>query len=150
MKILRHVLPLLAAFVSVTGSGDPGFPPSADDELVRDALALSLRDEGYSVVTGVNGPQALQLYEDGNEFDLVVADVVLTAAMSGPQLAQTLAQRNPSSKVILISGYARDKLTETGRLPDGVSFLQKPFSMEKLASLMAELKIGSPQRDFGF
>ena len=121
-----------------------------DDELVRDALALSLRDEGYSVVTGVNGPQALQLYEDGNEFDLVVADVVLTAAMSGPQLAQTLAQRNPSSKVILISGYARDKLTETGRLPDGVSFLQKPFSMEKLASLMAELKIGSPQRDFGF
>ena len=121
-----------------------------DDELVRDALAISLCDEGYSVVTAADGPQALQLYEDGTEFDLVVADVVLTAAMSGPLLAQMLLERNPSLKTVLVSGYTRDKLTETGRLPAGVSFLQKPFSMETLASHMAELKIGSPQGDFGF
>jgi two-component system, cell cycle sensor histidine kinase and response regulator CckA len=121
-----------------------------DDELVRDALTISLCDEGYSVVTAADGPHALQLFEDGTEFDLVVADVVLTAAMSGPLLAQMLLERNPSLKTVLVSGYTRDKLTETGRLPAGVSFLQKPFSMETLASLMAELKIGSPQGDFGF
>ncbi|MBK8544796.1 MAG: response regulator [Caulobacteraceae bacterium] len=121
-----------------------------DDELVRDALAISLCDEGYSVVTAADGPQALQLYEDGTEFDLVVADVVLTTAMSGPLLAQMLLERNPSLKTVLVSGYTRDKLTETGRLPAGVSFLQKPFAMETLASHMAELKIGSPQGDFGF
>jgi FixJ family two-component response regulator len=70
--------------------------------------------------------------------------------MSGPLLAQMLRERNPSLKTVLVSGYTRDKLTATGRLPPGVSFLQKPFSMETLASHMAELKIGSPQGDFGF
>jgi len=153
--------PLLAERqdIAAARSEDPLAPPPLagarillvdDDELVRDALAISLRDEGYSVVTAADGPQALQLYEDGTEFDVVVADVVLTAAMSGPLLAQMLRERNPSLKTVLVSGYTRDKLTATGRLPPGVSFLQKPVSMETLASHMAELKIGSPQGDFGF
>ncbi|WP_395644810.1 ATP-binding protein [Terricaulis sp.] len=121
-----------------------------DDELVRDALALSLRDKGYNVVTAADGPSAVSLYGDGGEFDLVVTDVVLTAEMPGPQLVQTLRARNSALKTILVSGYTQDKLTETGRLAPGVSFLSKPFSVETLIAHMATLQIRSPQADFGF
>jgi two-component system, cell cycle sensor histidine kinase and response regulator CckA len=146
--------PLLAGrseTAAPANAGAPGTSPLAgarvllvdDDELVRAALALALRDEGCSVVEAMDGPEALRLYGDGSDFDLVVADVVLTSAMSGPQLTQALMAQNPSSRAVLISGYARDKLTESGRLPAGVSFLQKPFSTQKLASHLADLKVSS-------
>lgn len=121
-----------------------------DDDLVRDALAMSLLDAGYCVVTAVDGPRALQVYGEGTGFDLVIADVVLTPAMSGPQLSEALRAKNASLKIVLVSGYTQDKLTDTGRLPPGVSFLQKPFSIETLAAHLAELSIVPNQSDFGF
>ncbi|ANP45513.1 hybrid sensor histidine kinase/response regulator [Candidatus Viadribacter manganicus] len=113
-----------------------------DDELIRDALALSLRDKGHIVVTAPDGPRALQLYDEG-VFDVVIADVVLTAQMSGPQLAEVLQERNPRLNTVLVSGYTHDKLTGTGRLAPGVSFLQKPFSIDALTAHLASLQVGS-------
>lgn len=121
-----------------------------DDEFVRDALALSLRDKGYPVVVAADGQTALTSYGDGHEFDVVIADVVLTPTMSGPDLSQALLVRNPSVKTVLMSGYTKDKLTASGRLPPGMSFLRKPFSVDALIAHLAERRVFAPQRDFGF
>lgn len=121
-----------------------------DDEFVRDALALSLRDKGYPVVVAADGQSALSSYGDGHNFDVVIADVVLTPAMSGPDLSQALLTRNPGVKTVLMSGYTRDKLTASGRLPPGMSFLRKPFSVDALIAHLGEQKVFAPQGDFGF
>jgi signal transduction histidine kinase/CheY-like chemotaxis protein len=121
-----------------------------DDDLVRDALALSLGDLGFSVSTAADGAEALRLCDDGNLFDLAIADVVLTPQMSGPQLERKLRQQNPQLKTVLVSGYARDKLTSAGKLGAEVSFLQKPFSVSQLVAHMESLEVHRPQGDFGF
>ena len=70
-----------------------------DDEFVRDALALSLRDKGYPVVVAPDGQSALTSYGDGVGFDVVIADVVLTPAMSGPDLDRKSTRLNSSHQI---------------------------------------------------
>lgn len=94
MKILRHVLPLLAAFVSVTGSGDPGFPPSADDELVRDGRILIVREH----------PEVIQyvLRKDGfgGQSSPILAQAMLTATPAQIEAARktmTIERHGPAT-----------------------------------------------------
>src|SRR6185295_10811113 len=46
-----------------------------DDDLVRDALCLQLADEGFSTVAALDGPEALELVDQGLAFDILVADM---------------------------------------------------------------------------
>lgn len=100
-----------------------------DDPLVRDSIALSLRDRGCTVVVAEDGPTALEKAR-GLQLHLAVIDVVLTKAMSGPELVAALRSDHPTTLALLISGYV-----QATPLPDRdprVQFLQKPFSADAL------------------
>lgn len=100
-----------------------------DDPLVRDSIALSLRDRGCTVVVAEDGPSALEK-AGGLQLHLAVVDVVLTKDMSGPQLAAALRVDHPATPVLLTSGYVQGTPLPEGDL--GVQFLQKPFSADAL------------------
>lgn len=48
-----------------------------DDVYNRDFYQEILKDEGFEVVTGENGSQALELIEKTEHFDLILLDVVM-------------------------------------------------------------------------
>jgi len=48
-------------------------------------------------------------------------------------LAARLCERNPTLKVLYVSGYTDGTVVEHGVLEQGVSFLQKPYTSEQLA-----------------
>lgn len=110
-----------------------------DDPLVQDALCIWLESAGYSVRAVSDGVAALRLVEPGPGIDLLITDVVIPGKLSGPQLAQTLRQRNPNMAVLIMSGYAQDKLDATRDGLEGAEFLQKPFTMSALESKVSAL-----------
>jgi CheY-like chemotaxis protein len=65
--------------------------------------------------------------------DLVVTDHLMPG-MTGTELAQTLRQRRPVPRVLIISGYAEDE----GIAPD-LPRLTKPFRQAELAASLANL-----------
>ena len=78
-----------------------------DESLVRDLAADALRRHGYQVLTASTGPEALDLVEQAlRPFDVLVTDVVMPQ-MGGQQLAEHLLLRQPTLKVLFISGYYR-------------------------------------------
>lgn len=100
-----------------------------DDEVeVRDILAETLEDFGYTVVTAASGEEALPLLASHPDVAMVITDVRMPG-MSGLELADEIRRRWPSTKVVLISGYF---------LPQAVPqhFLKKPFHMKELASIV--------------
>jgi CheY-like chemotaxis protein len=105
-----------------------------DEELVRASTAAMLADLGYVVVEAASGEESLRLVDSGVEFDLLVTDHLMPG-MTGTDLARTLLERFPRSRVLVVSGYA----DVDGIAPD-LPRLSKPFRLQELASAIADLK----------
>ncbi len=90
-----------------------------------------------------DGGEALQVCEEHRgPIHLLITDVVLPG-MSGRQLAVCLAGRRPEMKVIYMLGYTDEAIVQHGVLEEGILFLQKPFSLDVLASVVREgLEVG--------
>jgi len=62
--------------------------------------------------------------------------------MGGRELAQRLTTRQPSLKVLFLSGYTDDAIVHHGVLEPGTAFLEKPFNPEQLVRRVREVLSG--------
>ena len=109
-----------------------------DDPNVRRLCLRTLSALGYTTLSAEDGPDALRVIEAAERVDLVMTDVVMPNAMSGTELARTIAERWPGLRVIYMSGYTADFLArdaESGRAPQ---LLQKPFTVGALTSAVRD------------
>ena len=98
-----------------------------DEPQVRALVSSVLRGQGYTVLAGASGPEALAAARaHSGPIHLLVTDVVMPQ-MSGPQLAEALVRERPEIPVIFMSGYP-DRAEGRG-IPAHVPMVQKPFSL---------------------
>jgi two-component system cell cycle sensor histidine kinase/response regulator CckA len=104
-----------------------------DEAPVRAFASRALQLRGYTVLEAATAEEALALLEDGGvEVDVFVTDVVMPG-MDGPSWVRKALETRPNVKVVFMSGYAEDSLSEDqARIPNSV-FLPKPFSLNELA-----------------
>jgi FixJ family two-component response regulator len=86
---------------------------------------------------------ALELGQDDLcRLRLLVTDVVMPE-VDGRTLAESLGQRSPGLKVLYLSGYTGDAISERGILDSRLEFLAKPFTRSALlAKVRAVLDAG--------
>jgi len=99
-----------------------------------------LRSQGYTIVEATNGWEAIQICQNLNSpIHLLVTDLVMPGGLSGKQLADQLTSQHSGLKTLFMSGYTADVIAHRGVLDEGVNFIQKPFSIEDLASKVRTL-----------
>lgn len=105
-----------------------------DEDAVRHATVRILERLGYRVLQAQDAGVALDLIEQESEpIELLLTDVVLPG-MQGHEMAQEVRRRRPQIRVLFASGYSEDVVLHGHGLEHGVSVIQKPFSVEALAS----------------
>jgi CheY-like chemotaxis protein len=111
-----------------------------DEPLVRELASTILQRQGYTVLAASNGDEAQRIVQAyaGVPIDLLVTDVVLPG-MGGKALADQMTGAYPGIKVLFISGYATDAITQHGRLDPGTHFLSKPFTRTAFARKVREV-----------
>jgi len=103
-----------------------------DEPAVRSFTRSVLTRCGYRVLDAEDATTALRLVKGlERPVDLVVTDVVMPDA-SGPDLFAEIAGLYPESRVLYMSGYPGDAMVIRG-LDEGVAFLAKPFTADRLA-----------------
>ena len=109
-----------------------------DEAPVRAFASRALRLRGYTVLEAENAEEALKALEDPNlTVDVFVTDVVMPG-MDGPSWVKRALEDRPNVKVIFVSGYAEEALSETqARIPNSV-FLPKPFSLNDLTATVQD------------
>ena len=108
-----------------------------DDAAIRTVVSQALGRTGYEVrVTGTAA--TLWRWVQAGEGDLVITDVVMPG-MNGRELAERLCQRKPDLKCLFVSGYTADIIANQGVLLEGVTFLQKPYTIRELAARVREV-----------
>jgi CheY-like chemotaxis protein len=109
-----------------------------DAEGLRELTKRLLERHGYIVLLAANTEEALQLFDEHPDIDLLLTDVVMPGA-SGPDLVKQLVERRPTLKVIYMSGYTDEAIVHHGVLDPGIVFLHKPFSNESLGQKIREV-----------
>jgi len=107
-----------------------------DETEVRNIITGFLKQAGYAVLQAKNGAEALELANNNNtKFDLLLTDVIMPK-MGGKKLADILREQQPDLKVIYISGYTDETISQSGILDEKILFLQKPFEPNELLKLL--------------
>ena len=102
-----------------------------DDDDVRDAMAASLRDEGYVVAEAENGRLALEWLQRNGDPCLVLLDLWMPV-MSGMELREKMVQdpRLAALPLVIVSaaGDGKARAEEMG----AIGFLRKPLDLQDL------------------
>lgn len=108
-----------------------------DNEAVRNLVERRLTKLNYRVLAATNGNEALKLFEDNyDKIRLVITDLVMPG-MGGIELSRMLRAKNPSLKIIALSGYPLGSEKEDF-LPAGiVECIHKPFQGQILAKAVS-------------
>jgi signal transduction histidine kinase/CheY-like chemotaxis protein len=117
-----------------------------DDPALRTVIVSFLNEQNYQVTAASDGSEALAILDERGPFDLLLSDVILPGEFSGQELAKEITRRQPSIKILLMSGYASDAFEAEDGPPDYANLLQKPFSMRTLARKMQSV-LEAEERD---
>ncbi|TIX50351.1 hybrid sensor histidine kinase/response regulator [Alteraurantiacibacter aquimixticola] len=114
-----------------------------DEDMVRAVAERALTRQGYDVVTASDGDEGLELVKAGEEFDLVVSDVVMPS-MDGPAMAREIRKLQPRLPILFMSGYAEEQLRNEIDI-EAMHFIAKPFSVQQIADKAAGVLSGKGQ-----
>lgn len=105
-----------------------------DEAPVRAFASRALRLKGHTVLEAGTAEEALSLLQDPRlQIDIFVTDVVMPG-MDGPTWVMQAMETRPDVRVVFVSGYSEDCLSEAqGQVPNSI-FLPKPFSLSELTS----------------
>ncbi|MCH9051799.1 MAG: pyridoxamine 5'-phosphate oxidase family protein, partial [Proteobacteria bacterium] len=96
-----------------------------DDADIRQLATVLLGGLGYQVLEARNGEAALEAFGQAKAIDLLLTDVVLPGALSGPDLALEAGSRDNDLKIVFMSGYSEDAMRLSGWLDKRAELLPK-------------------------
>jgi CheY-like chemotaxis protein len=109
-----------------------------DEPLLLEIIGEGLQELGYDVVTAGSPGDAILLCEKhAGAIHLLLTDVIMPT-MNGKELQQRLERIKPGMRTIFMSGYTANVVASRGIVDADMLFIQKPFTLEALASKVRE------------
>ncbi len=110
-----------------------------DETEVLGVTKIMLERLEYKVLTATVAEKAMSLVLDHNgRIDLLITDIVMPE-MNGRDFADQLNALYPEIKVLFMSGYTSNVIAHHNVLDEGLHFIEKPFTLKKLAGKVQEI-----------
>ena len=108
-------------------------------ESVRSVAQDALTGAGFKVLLAENGRRALEmLREHRGEIGAVLLDLTMPV-MGGERALEEIRRTDAELPVILSSGYTEEEATSRLTHGEFTAFLRKPYSIWRLAEMVADL-----------
>jgi len=120
---------------------------AVDDEPgILELLELAFVDD-YEMVAAASGPEALRLLERGDEFDVVLCDLMMPD-VDGIALYEYLRRARPelAERTIFLSGGAFSERAQRFLSDGRHRLIEKPFRFEQIGAEIEDLLQGPPAR----
>lgn len=137
--VATNQLPTIPLKVMNPGSAT-GTVLVVEDQLELLAMISRVLDSaGFSVKSATTADEAITLVEAGLQPNLLITDAVMPGSVSMEDLVFRVRSVNLLAKIIIMSGYDERQLEYESSGFGEFIFLQKPFSLSRLSSLVSEL-----------
>ena len=131
--------PALAADAEQPSPGHETILLVEDEENLRRLARQSLETQGYSVIDAADGASAIKISQaHKGPIHLLLTDVIMPG-MNGRELANQLSPTRPEMRVLYMSGYTENHIGHNGTLDQGITLLQKPFTLPALKAKVREV-----------
>jgi DNA-binding NtrC family response regulator len=108
-----------------------------DEDDLRTLLGHVLTGAGYEIVTAQDGDQAIQAIK-GQRFDLALLDIQMPN-VNGIQVLKYIKEHSPSTRAIMLTGYADLKHAMEAREFGARDFIGKPYKLEDILATVARV-----------
>ncbi len=130
--------PALAADADQPSPGHETILLVEDEENLRRLARQSLETQGYRVIDAPDGASAIKISQaHKGPIHLLLTDVIMPG-MNGRELANQLSPTRPEMRVLYMSGYTENHIGHNGTLDEGITLLQKPFTLPALKAKVRE------------
>ncbi len=110
-----------------------------DEENLRRLARQSLENQGYRVIDAPDGAAAIKISQaHKGPIHLLLTDVIMPG-MNGRELANQISPTRPEMRVLYMSGYTENHIGHNGTLDEGITLLQKPFTLPALKAKVREV-----------
>jgi len=101
-----------------------------DEEALRTVLSAELEGEGYLVNTAADGDEAIKII-GAQQFHLILLDIKMPN-VDGFEVLKFVKQHQPSTKVIMLTGFADLKNAIESKKLGAEDFVSKPYDLVDL------------------
>ncbi len=101
-----------------------------DEEALRTVLSSELEGEGYQVNTAADGDEAIKII-GAQQFHLILLDIKMPN-VDGFEVLKFVKQHQPSTKVIMLTGFADLKNAIESKKLGAEDFVSKPYDLVDL------------------
>jgi putative nucleotidyltransferase with HDIG domain len=102
-----------------------------DEETIREIVSSTLNVAHFQTRTAANGIEALAILESGDEFDLVLSDLMM-AEMDGIALLERAKERYPDMPIVMVTAVHDIGVALQALRNGAYDYLLKPFEREQL------------------
>ncbi len=113
-----------------------------DEKIVCDRLELMLTKLGFEVMSCTDSQEAVNLLS-AEHFDILVTDLKMPG-IGGMDVLKFVREQRPTTKVIVITGFATTETAKKALAQGAVEFVPKPFKMSHLRDLVVHIAEALP------
>ncbi|MBX7254824.1 MAG: PAS domain-containing protein [Candidatus Hydrogenedentes bacterium] len=109
-----------------------------DEEMVRNLVVRILESAGYSVLSAVDGEDALRVFEaHADRINLALLDVMMPK-LGGKEVMNKMLERRPDMRVLFSSGYSENAVHANFVIKTGLRLISKPYRSDELLRAVRE------------
>jgi DNA-binding NtrC family response regulator len=105
-----------------------------DEPIVGKRLKRLLEKDGYDVEVFTRGSIAVKELEK-KPFDIIITDLKM-GRVDGIGIMEAARQRNPDTKVIIITGLSKAEIANEAVKKGAFGFIMKPFRIEDVRQIV--------------
>ena len=106
-----------------------------DEELMREMVVEMLEDRAENLIQAHSGEEALEMLAEEKKVDLVITDMKMPG-MTGIQLVERVKAMNPSTPVVVMTGYSEIFTVEEAMKSGVDEYILKPFKKDEMNMLV--------------
>ena len=107
-----------------------------DEEAIREIVASMLTTAGYTCKQAASGLEALALLTSGNEFELMLSDLMM-ADLDGIGLLERTKEKYPDMPVVMVTAVHDISVALAAIRNGAYDYLLKPFEREQLLNTVS-------------
>jgi DNA-binding response OmpR family regulator len=93
-------------------------------------LELNLRSEGFQCQIAADGPKAIEAFENGGPFELIILDVMLPD-INGFEVAEYIRKKDDQTQILMLTAMGREEDRIRGLEVGADDYITKPFHLKE-------------------